>query len=108
MIAAASWTPRAPPALRTTVFTAVADPVRAAGTVETTWFGKATIAAAAGLEQSGPVGGLYDDELFTADAGHARVYLPVRDSPSLDGTGARWELPAGRFAVALAYAALGT
>jgi effector-binding domain-containing protein len=49
---------------------------------------------------------------------HARVYLPVRDSPALDGTGARWELPAGRFAVALhvgphsevdrTYAALGT
>jgi DNA-binding transcriptional MerR regulator/effector-binding domain-containing protein len=80
--------------------------------------GLRAIAAAAGLEQTGPVGGLYDDELFTADAGHARVYLPVRDSPSLDGTGARWELPAGRFAVALhagahrdvdlTYAALGT
>src|SRR5580658_5273657 len=78
---------------------------------------RATVAAA-GLEQTGPVGGLYDDELFTQDTGYARVYLPVRDSPSLDGTGARWELPAGRFAVALhvgthhdvdrAYAALGT
>jgi DNA-binding transcriptional MerR regulator/effector-binding domain-containing protein len=76
------------------------------------------IAAAAGLEQAGPVGGLFDDELFTQDAGHVRVYLPVRESPALDGTGARWELPAGRFAVALhagphgdidrAYAALGT
>jgi effector-binding domain-containing protein len=75
-------------------------------------------AAAAGLEQTGPVGGLFDDELFTQDAGHARVYLPVQDSPALDGTGARWELPAGRFAVALhpgphsdvdrTYAALGT
>jgi len=75
-------------------------------------------AAAAGLEQAGPVGGLFDDELFTQDAGHARVYLPVRDSPALDGTGARWDLPAGRFAVALhagahgdvdrTYAALGT
>jgi DNA-binding transcriptional MerR regulator/effector-binding domain-containing protein len=75
-------------------------------------------AAAAGLEQTGPVGGVYDDELFTHDAGHARVYLPVRDSPALDGTGVRWELPAGRFAVALhvgphsdvdrSYAALGT
>ena len=63
--------------------------------------GLRAIAAAAGLEQTGPVGGLYDDELFTQDAGHARVYLPVRDSPALDGTGARWELPAGRFAVAL-------
>jgi DNA-binding transcriptional MerR regulator/effector-binding domain-containing protein len=76
------------------------------------------IAAKAGLEQTGPAGGLYDDELFTDDAGHARVYLPVRESPALDGTGARWDLPAGRFAVALhagphrdvdrTYAALGT
>ena len=87
------------------------------------WFwdalaGLRAIAAAAGLEQTGPAGGLYDDELFTQDAGHARLYLPVRDSRSLDGTGARWELPAGRFAVALhvgahrdvdrTYAALGT
>ncbi len=75
-------------------------------------------AVAAGLEQAGPVGGLYDDELFTQEAGHARVYLPVKDSPALEGTAARWELPAGRFAVALhagahtdvdrTYAALGT
>jgi len=87
------------------------------------WFhdalaGLRATAVAAGLEQTGPTGGLYDDELFTQDAGHARVYLPVRDCPALDGTGARWELPAGRFAVALhagphsdvdrTYAALGT
>lgn len=75
-------------------------------------------AAAAKLEQAGPAGGLFDDELFTQDAGHARVYLPVRDSPALDGTGLRWEIPAGRFAVAVhagahrdvdrTYAALGT
>jgi DNA-binding transcriptional MerR regulator len=76
------------------------------------------IVARAGLEQTGPAGGLYDDELFTDDAGHARVYLPVKESPSLDGTKMRWDLPAGRFAVALhagphrdvdrTYAALGT
>jgi DNA-binding transcriptional MerR regulator/effector-binding domain-containing protein len=76
------------------------------------------IAVTAGLEQTGPAGGLFDDELFTQDAGHARVYLPVRDCAALDGTGARWELPAGRFAVALhcgphrdvdrTYTALGT
>jgi DNA-binding transcriptional MerR regulator/effector-binding domain-containing protein len=75
-------------------------------------------ANAAGLEQTGPVGGIYDDELFTQDAGHARVYLPVRDCPALEGIDARWDLPAGRFAVALhdgphsdvdrSYAALGT
>jgi len=80
--------------------------------------GLRAIARTAGLTQTGPVGGLFDDELFTEDAGHARVYLPVADSPALDGTGARWELPAGRFAVALhagahsdvdrTYAALGT
>ena len=63
--------------------------------------GLRAMAAAAGLEQTGPVGGLFGDELFTQDAGHARVYLPVGESPALDGTGARWELPAGRFAVAL-------
>ena len=87
------------------------------------WFfdalaGLRATATAAGLEQAGPFGGLYDDELFTQDAGRARVYLPVRESPALDGTGVRWELPAGRFAVALhagphrdvdrTYAALGT
>ena len=80
--------------------------------------GLRAMAAAAGLEQNGPIGGLYDDELFTQDVGHVRVYLPVGDSPALDGTGARWDLPAGRFAVALhegehrdidrTYAALGT
>src|SRR5580704_2682163 len=32
-------------------------------------------ALAARLEPSGPVGGIYDDELFTQDAGRARVYL---------------------------------
>jgi effector-binding domain-containing protein len=47
-----------------------------------------------------------------------RVYLPVKESSSLDGTRMRWDLPAGRFAVALhagphrdvdrTYAALGT
>jgi DNA-binding transcriptional MerR regulator len=60
-----------------------------------------SIASAAQLEQTGPAGGLYEDELFTEEKGHARVYLPVKDSPSLDGTGVRWELPEGRFAVAL-------
>jgi DNA-binding transcriptional MerR regulator/effector-binding domain-containing protein len=80
--------------------------------------GLRAMVTAAGLEQTGPAGGLFDDELFTQDAGHARVYLPVRDGPALDGTGVRWELPAGRFAVALhpgphrdvdrTYAALGT
>jgi DNA-binding transcriptional MerR regulator len=63
-----------------------------------------SIAAQARLERTGPAGGLYDDELFTEEKGHARVYLPVRnlqDAASLDATGARWELPQGRFAVAL-------
>jgi DNA-binding transcriptional MerR regulator len=75
-------------------------------------------AASAGLEQTGPAGGLYDDELFTEEKGHARVYLPVRDTPSAGDAAGRWELPAGRFAVALypgahddvdrTYAGLGT
>jgi DNA-binding transcriptional MerR regulator/effector-binding domain-containing protein len=75
-------------------------------------------ALVAGLEQTGPVGGIYDDDLFTRDAGQARVYLPVRNTPALAGVDARWELPAGRYAVALhvgphsdvdrSYAALGT
>lgn len=75
-------------------------------------------AVAARLEQAGPVGALFDDELFTQDAGHARVYLPVRDSPAIMDTGVHWELPAARFAVALhvgphsdvdrTYAAVGT
>ena len=43
MIAAANWLPRAPPALRSTVFTAVADPVLAAGTAATTWFGNVAL-----------------------------------------------------------------
>ena len=77
----------APPAFLTTVFTAVMDALA----------GLRATALAAGLERSGPVGGIYDDELFTQDAGQARVYLPVIDSPALDGIGALcWPLaPAG-------------
>lgn len=76
------------------------------------------IAAEAGLEQIGPVGGIYAEELFTQDAGRARVYMPVKDTAALDDTAVRWDLPSGRFAVALhvgshsdvdrTYAALGT
>src|SRR6202046_1775915 len=59
------------------------------------WFmdalaGLRAIATAAGLERTGPAGGLFDDELFTQDAGHARVYLPVGDWAALAGPGARW------------------
>ena len=77
-----------------------------------------TIAETARLDQAGPAGGLFADELFTQDAGHARVYLPVKDSPALEDMDASWELPGGRFAVALhsgrhrdvdrTYAALGS
>jgi DNA-binding transcriptional MerR regulator/effector-binding domain-containing protein len=81
------------------------------------------IAARAGLRPSGPPGGLYDDDRFAQDEGEARVYLPVHDTAldntaALDDTGARWDLPSGRFAVAQfqgphgdsdrTYAALGT
>ncbi len=99
----------------------VATSVTAAGLADWWWdtlVGLRATAQAAGLEPAGPAGGLFDDELFTSDEGNARVYLPVKDSPALNGTGVRWELPAGRFAVALhsgphsdvdrTYAALGT
>src|SRR5260370_38527835 len=64
------------------------------------WFldalaGLRAIAAAAGLEQTGPAGGLYDDELFTPGARHARGYLAVRDPPAADGPGGPREPPAG-------------
>lgn len=69
------------------------------------------------LERSTETCGLYDDELFTEEKGNARVYLPVRESAELGRIDARWDLPAGRYAVALhtgahddadrAYAAVG-
>lgn len=76
-----------------------------------------SVAVRAGLVQTGPAGVLYDDELFTEEKGNARVYLPVRESAELAHVDARWELPAGRYAVTLhtgahddadrAYAAVG-
>jgi len=45
-------------------------------------------AAAARLEQTGPAGGIFSDERVPQEAGHSLgVYLPVRYSPALDGTG---------------------
>jgi DNA-binding transcriptional MerR regulator/effector-binding domain-containing protein len=76
-----------------------------------------SVASQAGLVQIGPAGGLYDDELFTEEKGNARVYLPVRETAGLARMDARWDLPAGRYAVTLhtgahddadrAYAAVG-
>ena len=38
--------------------------------------------AALGLSVTGPAGGLYDNELFTAERGAAVVYLPVAEPPT--------------------------
>ena len=37
--------------------------------------------SALGLEETGPCGGLYDNELFTEDHGHAMAYLTVAAAP---------------------------
>jgi DNA-binding transcriptional MerR regulator len=37
---------------------------------------------ALGLTPAGPIGGLYDNELFTAERGEAIVYVPVADPPT--------------------------
>jgi DNA-binding transcriptional MerR regulator/effector-binding domain-containing protein len=76
------------------------------------------VAGDAGIEPAGPVGGLYEDGLFTEDQGYARVYLPVQDIARIPGVELYFDLPAGRYAVASydgphseadrVYAALGT
>jgi DNA-binding transcriptional MerR regulator len=77
-----------------------------------------SVAEDAGIEAAGPVGGLYEDGLFTDDQGYARVYLPVHDTGRISRLDLRFALPAGRYAVASydgphseadrVYAALGT
>lgn len=72
----------------------------------------------AGIVASGPVGALYEDGLFTEEQGNARLYLPINDTARIPEPGMRFELPAGRYAVAAydgphaeadrVYAALGT
>ena len=73
--------------------------------------------ADAGLTPTGPIGGLYDNELFTEDRGGAVVYVPVASPPTL-GRVERFVVPAAELAVTVhrgahddideSYGALGT
>jgi effector-binding domain-containing protein/DNA-binding transcriptional MerR regulator len=56
--------------------------------------------SALGLEETGPCGGLYDNELFTEDRGHMLVYLTVTDAPGA-GRVEPVALPAAELAVAV-------
>jgi DNA-binding transcriptional MerR regulator/effector-binding domain-containing protein len=49
---------------------------------------------------AGPLGGLYDNELFTDGRGHALVYLPVSEPPTSSGRVRAVTLPAVELAVA--------
>jgi DNA-binding transcriptional MerR regulator len=50
--------------------------------------------------QTGPAGGLYDNELFTEDRGRAVVYLPMADPPSV-GRVTPFVIPAVELALTL-------
>ena len=52
------------------------------------------------LEETGPCGGLYDNELFTEDRGQMLVYLAVTDPPAIGRVGPV-EIPAVELAVAV-------
>jgi effector-binding domain-containing protein len=72
---------------------------------------------AAGVNRTGPPGGLYDNELFTDERGSVVVYIPVADPPTA-GAVQLWVIPATELATTLhlgahddidvTYAALGT
>ena len=51
-----------------------------------------------GLEETGPCGGLYDNELFTEERGHMTVYLTVAAAP-VAGRVSPVEIPAAELAV---------
>jgi DNA-binding transcriptional MerR regulator len=53
---------------------------------------------ASGATPTGPRGGLYDNELFTVERGHAVVYVPVADPPSI-GRVQPFEVPAAELAI---------
>src|SRR6202011_5920262 len=55
---------------------------------------------AAGVTRTGPVGGLYDNELFTDERGSVVVYIPVADPPSA-GTVRPWVIPPTELATPL-------
>jgi len=54
--------------------------------------------ASLGLEETGPCGGLYDNELFTEERGHMTVYLTVAAAP-VAGRVSPVEIPAAELAV---------
>jgi DNA-binding transcriptional MerR regulator len=54
--------------------------------------------SALGLEETGPCGGLYDNELFTEDHGHVMAYLTVASAPVAGRTNPV-EIPATELAV---------
>lgn len=74
--------------------------------------------AAAGVVQTGPRGGLYDNSLFTDDHGHALVFVPVSEWTPARGRVRPDVLPAAELAVTVhrgphddidvTYGALGT
>lgn len=51
-----------------------------------------------GLQETGPCGGLYDNELFTEDHGHVMAYLTVASAP-VAGRASPVEIPAAELAV---------
>jgi effector-binding domain-containing protein len=51
-----------------------------------------------GLDETGPCGGLYDNELFTEEHGHVLVYLTVGTAP-VAGRARPVEVPAAELAV---------
>jgi DNA-binding transcriptional MerR regulator len=53
-----------------------------------------------GLEETGPPGGLYDNELFTEGHGHVMTYLSVASAP-VTGRARPVELPAAELALAV-------
>ncbi len=66
------------------------------------WYDEATAEldstlASSGLDPAGPCGGLYDNELFTAERGKAVVYVPVLEPPTR-GKVAPFVIPAGELA----------
>jgi DNA-binding transcriptional MerR regulator len=86
------------------------------------WYGDAVAEldaalASSGSRPTGPVGGLYDNELFTEERGDAVVYLPVDDPPT-NGRVHPFVVPAAELTVTIhrgshddidvSYGALGT
>ncbi len=89
---------RAQPATTVAAITAVVDSRDILG-----WYSDAMAElrdSLGSLPQTGPAGGLYDNELFTGDRGRAVVYIPVADPPS-QGRMAPYVIPAAELALTL-------